>query len=102
MVATVKVKLLRPVCCLALLLSVASTVSGTRGHSHQNETHLRTLVTIMVDDMGWYDSQINNPLAPTPRIGELLTESLHLDRLYVRAQTDSVVVVFFVCAKELH
>ena len=49
--------------------------------AESSAARLRTLVTIMVDDMGWYDSQINNPLAPTPRIGELLAESLHLDRL---------------------
>jgi arylsulfatase A-like enzyme len=41
------------------------------------------LVTLLADDLGWFDTSIHNPAAPTPRMTELLSEGYRLDRHYV-------------------
>ena len=41
------------------------------------------LVTLLADDLGWYDTTINNPDAPTPQISALLAEGFRLERHYV-------------------
>ena len=42
----------------------------------------KVILTVIVDDMGWYDSQPHNPLSPTPNLGSLAKEGLTLDRHY--------------------
>ena len=54
------------------VVTMASTLSSKPVH----------FVSIFADDLGWYDTQINNALAPTPRIGKLLSEAMILDRHY--------------------
>jgi arylsulfatase A-like enzyme len=41
------------------------------------------LLSIIVDDLGGYDTQVNNPAAPTPTIGALATSGIRLNRHYV-------------------
>ena len=41
------------------------------------------LVVILADDLGWYDTSIRNPNAPTPAIANLSASGLVLERHYV-------------------
>lgn len=41
------------------------------------------IVTILADDLGWFDTQIHNPDSPTSAIGGLVKDGLVLDRHYV-------------------
>ena len=41
------------------------------------------LITILADDLGWADTALYNPLAPTPRIKEEADQGLLLERHYV-------------------
>ena len=41
------------------------------------------LVTILADDLGWYDTAPTNPFAPTPTLAALAAEGLVLNRHYV-------------------
>jgi hypothetical protein len=40
-------------------------------------------VTILADDLGWWDTSIHNPDSPTPTISNLTKEGYRLDRHYV-------------------
>jgi len=42
----------------------------------------KVILTLMVDDLGYYDTAVNNPLAPTPHVGKLADQGLRLDRHY--------------------
>jgi hypothetical protein len=48
-------------------------VAGQRPH----------FVTVLADDLGYWDTQIQNPAAPTPRIKEMMSAGMRLDRHYV-------------------
>eukprot|EP01047_Picozoa_sp_COSAG01_P006446 COSAG01_NODE_233_length_20982_cov_14.774458_5_plen_1039_part_00 len=37
-----------------------------------------TIMTVLIDDLGWADSQPRNPLSPTPRIGQLVNAGIDL------------------------
>ena len=41
------------------------------------------ILIIMADDLGWYDTSIYNPTAPTPTIKNLSDAGLRLDHHYV-------------------
>jgi hypothetical protein len=38
----------------------------------------RTIMTVLIDDLGWADTQIRNPFSPTPHIGQLAYEGINL------------------------
>ena len=40
------------------------------------------ILTLLIDDLGYYDTKVNNPAAPTPTIGKLADQGLRLDRHY--------------------
>ena len=40
------------------------------------------VVTVLIDDAGWYDTTVNNPESPTPRLQELADQGIRLDRHY--------------------
>lgn len=42
----------------------------------------QVIVTLLIDDLGYYDTSVWNPAAPTPTIGALADEGLRLDRQY--------------------
>ena len=65
---------------LLALVALAVTSARRGGHAGAARPHL---VTLLADDLGWYDTTINNPDAPTPQISWLLQEGLRLDRHYV-------------------
>jgi arylsulfatase A-like enzyme len=48
-----------------------------------NATQLPHIVSLMIDDLGHYDTQVHNPDAPTPTIGELVKQGINLERFYV-------------------
>ena len=48
-----------------------------------NVTKQPHLIAILADDLGWYDTSINNPDAPTPAIKHALDNGLRLDYHYV-------------------
>ena len=39
-----------------------------------------TILSVIIDDMGWYDSQPHNPTAPTPTLGAWAKEGILLER----------------------
>jgi len=41
------------------------------------------IVLLMIDDLGFHDTSVNNPDAPTPTITNLVNEGIRLDRHYV-------------------
>ena len=41
-----------------------------------------TLLTVFIDDLGFADTQINNPLSPTPHIGQLARSGIELTQFY--------------------
>ena len=41
------------------------------------------IVFILADDLGWYDTAIYNPVAPTPTLHNLTTQGIRLDHHYV-------------------
>jgi len=41
------------------------------------------IIMIMADDLGWYDTSIYNSVSPTPRLANLTSEGIRLDRHYV-------------------
>ena len=41
-----------------------------------------TLLTVFIDDLGFADTQINNPLSPTPHIGQLARSGVELAQFY--------------------
>lgn len=41
------------------------------------------IIAFIADDLGWYDTTLRNPSAPTPSIGSAAAEGLLLDRHYV-------------------
>eukprot|EP01079_Euglenida_sp_SAG-EU17-18_P004759 gene4759-4930_t len=45
--------------------------------------------TIIIDDLGWYDTQVHNPDSPTPNIGQLADAGVRLDHHYVFNPTAS-------------
>ena len=40
------------------------------------------IVSFMIDDLGRFDTQVYNPAAPTPFIGQLVKQGIILDRHY--------------------
>ena len=61
---------------LRALLAVAAAAppAATKGPS--------AILSIIIDDMGWYDSQPHNPDSPTPALGTLASEGVLLERMY--------------------
>jgi hypothetical protein len=45
----------------------------------------KTILSVIIDDMGWYDSQPHNPTAPTPTLGAWAKEGILLERQYTCA-----------------
>ena len=60
---------------LALLVAPAAAAAATVAAAPRPH-----LVTLLADDLGWFDTTIHNPAAPTPRLSALLSEGLILDR----------------------
>ena len=63
--------------CLLLLLCFATIVTPL------NQTYRPHLVTVLADDLGWFDTAIYNPNSPTPALKNALDHGLRLDRHYV-------------------
>jgi len=63
-----------------LLLARAAIAPACKGAPSGRCPHL---VTVLADDLGWYDTTIHNPKAPTPAISALVADGLRLDRHYV-------------------
>jgi arylsulfatase A-like enzyme len=40
----------------------------------------KMILSVIIDDMGWYDSQPHNPTAPTPTLGEWAKEGILVER----------------------
>ena len=69
---------------LALLLAaVPRSCEGARPTCANSAAQCPHLVTLLADDLGWYDTTIQNPGAPTPQMSALLKEGLRLERHYV-------------------
>ena len=45
-------------------------------------------MTILADDLGWYDTQVHNPASPTPTIGSLVAQGIALERACKFARRD--------------
>jgi arylsulfatase A-like enzyme len=41
------------------------------------------IITVLADDLGWFDTQVHNPASPTPAIGSLSRQGIVLERAYV-------------------
>ena len=52
--------------CLCLLLAL--------GFGHTLHAKRPNIIFILADDLGWADTALYNPLAPTPRIKEVVLE----------------------------
>jgi hypothetical protein len=57
--------------------AAASPASASRGP--------KIILSVIIDDMGWYDSQPHNPTAPTPTLGAWSKEGILLERQYTCA-----------------
>lgn len=42
----------------------------------------RTLFTVLIDDLGFADTQLNNPFSPTPHIGQLAYSGIKLTQYH--------------------
>ena len=62
----------------ALLLSALTTAS----RSAAAQKGPKAILTIIIDDMGWWDSQPHNPASPTPTLGRLAADGILLERQY--------------------
>ena len=40
---------------------------------------------MLIDDLGFWDTAVQNPLAPTPCLGQMKSEGIVLDQMYVPA-----------------
>ena len=54
-----------------------------------NAAELPHIVSLMIDDLGHFDTQVHNPNAPTPTIGELVRQGISLDRVSASARSPS-------------
>ena len=64
----------------AMLMAVLATgAGGVQAFGPAQPPHV---LSIIVDDLGRYDTQVTNPAAPTPTIGRLAKEGIKLDRHY--------------------
>jgi arylsulfatase A-like enzyme len=66
---------------LVLLYTVAA-VATTAAANTPPQQGPRAILTVIIDDMGWHDSQPHNPRAPTPTLGALAAEGILLERHY--------------------
>eukprot|EP01051_Picozoa_sp_SAG22_P026507 SAG22_NODE_8397_length_659_cov_1.194643_1_plen_65_part_01 len=62
----------------ALLLSAISSQSTSAGA----QKGPKAILTLLIDDMGWWDSQPHNPASPTPTLGRLAADGILLERQY--------------------
>ena len=68
----------------ALLLAALTTASSRSGSDSAAAAQKgpKAILTIIIDDMGWYDSQPHNPASPTPTLGKLAADGILLERQY--------------------
>ena len=66
---SLQLQLRLPAIMLAVLASVPGCLSGSPKH----------ILFLMIDDLGSYDSQVNNPDAPGDTIGALVKEGIKLE-----------------------
>ena len=45
----------------------------------------KAIVMMLIDDLGFWDTAVQNPLAPTPHLGQMKSEGIVLDQMYVPA-----------------
>ena len=45
----------------------------------------KAIVMMLIDDLGFWDTAVQNPLAPTPTLGQMKSEGIVLDQMYVPA-----------------
>ena len=71
--------------CLALTAFASSAASASISASPAATAAAPrpNLLIFMADDLGWYDTSIYNPVAPTPTIKNLSDAGLRLDHHYV-------------------
>ena len=63
----------------ALLLAALTTASRSDSDSAAAaQKGPKAILTIIIDDMGWYDSQPHNPASPTPTLGKLAADGILL------------------------
>ena len=60
---------------LVALVLVVATAGGARAGARARAGPT-TIVTILADDLGYHDTQLNNPLAPTPFLGNLTAQGM--------------------------
>ena len=72
-----------PRAVMVLLLWAATVLAPAATGPH-------TILSVIIDDMGWYDSQPHNPGAPTPTLGAWAKEGILLERQYTCALQNSV------------
>ena len=80
-----------------LLLFVVAFVAPA---SSAAPTPLRPhVVSLLIDDLGFYDTSVQNPNASTPAITELVNEGIKLQRHYVRDTQQPVMLgsLIFTC-----
>ena len=79
---------LRSVCLQAMMMiglraPVNHAVAATSPASASQAPKI--ILSVIIDDMGWYDSQPHNPTAPTPTLGSWAKEGILLERQYTCA-----------------
>ena len=74
MIVRATIFLFNAVCVSAALAVAPLNVTGTKGP--------QVILTLLIDDLGYFDTSVWNPAAPTPTIGSLANEGLRLERQY--------------------
>lgn len=60
---------------LGVVVAGARAIAGSPRPPH--------LVFVLADDLGFFDTSVYNPVAPTPTLAKLAGEGIRLDRHYV-------------------
>ena len=75
---------MRASCANLLVAAVAAARSAAAAvAAHSAAAKPPHLVVVLADDLGWYDTSVHNPGAPTPSLKALADEGLILERHYV-------------------
>ena len=81
---------------LALLAAAAAGAAATdplptpprsarSDYSDAVDAKPKAIVMMLIDDLGFWDTAVQNPLAPTPHLGQMKSEGIVLDQMYVPA-----------------
>ena len=76
---------------LALLAAAAAgaaatdPLAATPPRSDAVAAKPKAIVMMLIDDLGFWDTAVQNPLAPTPHLGQMKSEGIVLDQMYVPA-----------------